>query len=181
MNYQGADTIRIAVEYERRARDIPRDFYSLGNPGNLLMHHQTVRSRIAALREASLFPLHGRRVADIGCGSGGWLLDFLQWGADPTDLAGIDLMEYRLQQARRLIPQADLHVGSASELPWPDQSFDIVSQFMVFMNMFDPVLKHAVASEMLRVLKPGGRSAVVRPQSGQPEQSPGEGHATEGN
>jgi ubiquinone/menaquinone biosynthesis C-methylase UbiE len=156
MNYQGADTIRIAAEYERRAREIPRDFYSLGRPGNLLMHCQAVRSCIAALQDASLFPLSGRRIADIGCGEGNWLLEFAQWGADPADLAGIDLMEGRVESARRRIPQADLHVGCASELPWPDESFDVVSQFMAFMNMFDPALKRAVASEMLRVLKPGG-------------------------
>ena len=156
IGYQGVDTVRIAAEYERRAREIPRDFYSLGKPGNLLMHQQTLRSCISALQEASLFPLHGRRVADIGCGVGTWLLEFVQWGADPTDVAGIDLMEDRLQSARKRIPQADLYTGSASELPWPDESFDLVSQFLVFTNMFDPALKRAVAGEMLRVLKPGG-------------------------
>ena len=156
MNYQGTDTVRIAAEYERRAREIPGDFYSLGKPGNLLIHQQTVRNCIAALRQASLFPLNRLRVADIGCGSGGWLLEFLLWGADPARVAGIDLMEDRLESARRRIPQADLRTGSASDLPWPDESFDIVSQFLVFTNMFDPALKRAVAAEMLRVLKPGG-------------------------
>jgi SAM-dependent methyltransferase len=156
VNYEGVDTTRIVAEYERRAREIPEDFYSLGRPGNLLMHVQTLRSTIAALQRASLFPLRGRRVADIGCGEGSWLLEFLRWGAEPSDVAGIDLMPARIERARRRIPQADLHVGSASELPWPDESFDIVSQFTVFMNMFDPALKGAVAAEMLRVLKPGG-------------------------
>ena len=156
MNYEGSDTIRIVAEYERRAREIPDDFYSLGRPANLLMYQQTVRSCIAALRHASLFPLHGRRVADIGCGSGGWLLEFVQWGADPADVAGIDLMPARLERARRSVPQADLSVGSASDLPWPDESFDVVSQFLMFTTILDPALKRAVAKEMLRVLKPGG-------------------------
>ena len=156
MRYEGVDTIRIQAEYQRRARDVPRDYYSLGKPANLLMHQQTVRSCIAALRRALLFPLHGRRIADIGCGSGGWLLEFMKWGADPLDLAGVDLMPDRIEAAHLKIPQADLHLGSASELPWPDGSFDIVSQFLVFTNMFDPTLKRAVAAEMLRVLKPGG-------------------------
>jgi ubiquinone/menaquinone biosynthesis C-methylase UbiE len=47
-------------------------------------------------------------------------------------------------------------VGSASQLPWPDQSFDLVSQFTVFTSILDPALKQAIAAEMLRVLKPGG-------------------------
>jgi ubiquinone/menaquinone biosynthesis C-methylase UbiE len=71
-------------------------------------------------------------------------------------LSGIDLMPDRVDRARRCMPQADIRVGSASELPWPDDSFDLLSQFTVFMNMFDLELKRAVAREMLRVLKPGG-------------------------
>jgi len=155
MNYD-SDIARIRTEYERRAREVPADYYSLKRPGNLLMNTQTVRSCIRMLNRAFMFPLHGRRVADIGCGSGGWLVEFVKWGADPADLSGIDLMPERLYRARQRLPQADLHVGNAAELPWPDESFDLVSQFMVFMNVFDPELKRAIANEMLRVLKPGG-------------------------
>jgi ubiquinone/menaquinone biosynthesis C-methylase UbiE len=156
MNAIEADAARIATEYERRARKIPGDFYGWGTPANLLMHEQTARSSIAALKGGSMFPLNGRRIADIGCGFGTWLLEFIQWGADPASLAGVDLIPERINQARRRILQADLRVGSAHELPWPDESFDLVSQFTVFTSMLDPLLKRAVAEEMLRVLKPGG-------------------------
>lgn len=156
MNYQGTDTLRITAEYQRRAREVSADYYSLARPANLLMHQQTMRGCIDALRNAGLFPLHGRRVLDVGCGSGFWLLEMVQWGANPYDMAGIDLMEDRLSASRRRIPEADLRLGSASELPWPDESFDLISQFLVFTNMFDPALKRAVAGEMIRVLKPGG-------------------------
>jgi len=156
MNYTDADIARITAEYHRRDLEIPVDFYSWAKPANLLMHQQTLRSCIDMLCRASLFPLDGFRIADIGCGVGTWLLEFVQWGADPDMLAGIDLMPGRLERARRRLPQADLHVGSASELPWPDEHFDLVSQFLVFTNIFDQALKRAVAKEMLRVLKPGG-------------------------
>jgi ubiquinone/menaquinone biosynthesis C-methylase UbiE len=156
MNYEGVDTARITAEYERRAREIPGDFYSLGRPGNLLLHQQTVRSCIQALHRANLYPLHGRRVLDVGCGVGTWLLEFAQWGADPEKLAGIDLMPARLQTARERMPQADLRGGSASDLPWEDESFDLVSQMIVFSTFADPALKRTAAREMLRVLKPGG-------------------------
>lgn len=156
MNYQGIDTARITIEYERRAREIPADFYSLGKPANLLMQVQMTRSCIAALQRNSLFPLNGRRIADIGCGFGSWMLQFIQWGADPDCLAGIDLMPTRLELARLRMPGADLRVGNASELPWADEAFDLVSQILVFTSMLDPAHKRAVAREMLRVLKPGG-------------------------
>jgi len=147
---------RISAEYERRARELPDDFYSLSRPANLLMHEQTVRGCIRMLQRGALFPLGGRRILDIGCGYGGWLLEFVQWGADPSALCGIDLSAERLESARRRLPQADLRAGSASSLPWPSESFDLVSQFTVFTSILDPGLKRAVAAEMLRVLKPGG-------------------------
>jgi ubiquinone/menaquinone biosynthesis C-methylase UbiE len=156
MNYTGTDTARISAEYQRRDREIPADFYSWGKPANLLMHQQALRSCIRMLRQASMFPLNGLRVGDIGCGVGTWLLEFVQWGADPSMVGGIDLMPERLDRARRRIPQADLYVGNASELPWPDEHFDLLSQILVFTNMSDPALKRVTAQEMLRVLKPGG-------------------------
>jgi SAM-dependent methyltransferase len=156
MNYSGSDSIRISAEYARRARELPADFYAWSKPANLLFHQHAVRGCIRMLHRASLFPLHGLRVADIGCGDGTWLLEFLQWGADPAALCGIDLRAERVESARRRIPQADLHTGSASELPWADGSFDLVSQFTVFTSMLDPALKRAVAAEMVRILKPGG-------------------------
>jgi ubiquinone/menaquinone biosynthesis C-methylase UbiE len=67
------------------------------------------------------------------------LLEFLQWGADPAALYGIDLSAEHIEYARRCIPQADLRVGGASELPWPDKSFDLLSQFTVFTSILDPV------------------------------------------
>jgi SAM-dependent methyltransferase len=150
------EATRIAAEYQRREREIPTDFYSLTVPGNLLMYGQSLRSCIAALKRGSRFPLNGCRIADIGCGFGGWLLEFIQWGADPVRLAGVDLIPERIGQARRRIPQADLRIGGAHRLPWTDESFDLVSQFTVFSSILHPGLKQEIAQEMLRVLKPGG-------------------------
>lgn len=115
-----------------------------------------MRACIRMLHNAGMFPLDEMRVADIGCGSGSWLLEFLQWGADPRDVAGIDLMPERLERARRKLPLADLRQGNAAALPWESESFDLVSQFVVFTSILEGGLKKAVATEMLRVLKPGG-------------------------
>jgi ubiquinone/menaquinone biosynthesis C-methylase UbiE len=156
MSYTGCDTVRISTEYERRARELPADFYAWNQPANLLLHQQAARGCIRMLHSAALFPLTGLRVADIGCGDGTWLLEFVQWGADPAALCGVDLRAERVESARRRIPQADLQTGTASELPWPDGYFDLVSQFTVFTSILDPALKRAVADEMVRVLKPRG-------------------------
>ena len=156
MSFLGSELARIAAEYERRDREVSDDFYSWNRPANLLLHEQTVRGCIRLLDRASFFPLRGRMIADIGCGDGTWLPEFVQWGADPVALYGIDLSVRRVERARLRLPQADLRTGSASELPWPDESFDLVTQFTVFTSILDPALKRAIAREMLRVLRPGG-------------------------
>jgi SAM-dependent methyltransferase len=147
---------RIRVEYERRAREIPMDSYAWSRPWNLLFHQQVVRGCIRMLQRAKLYPLTGRRIADIGCGDGTWLLDFMQWGANPDLLCGIDLSAERVEGARLRLPQADLRIGSASELPWPDESFDLVTQHTAFTSILDSELRRAAAAEMLRVLRPSG-------------------------
>ncbi|HLG98205.1 MAG TPA: class I SAM-dependent methyltransferase [Bryobacteraceae bacterium] len=101
-----------------------------------------------------MFPLDGRKVLDAGCGAGVWLLEFAQWGAD--QLHGVDLDPLRLEIAARRLPAADLRCGDIAHLDWPDQSFDLVSQFTVFTSILDPSIRRRAAAEMLRVLKPDG-------------------------
>jgi SAM-dependent methyltransferase len=151
-----SEAARITAEYQRREKGLTGDTCVWSQPSNLLFHQQTIRGCISALHHAGRFPLRGQCVADIGCGDGAWLLEFAQWGANPSALSGIDLIEERVDRARRRLPQADLHTGNAYELPWPDDSFHLVSQFTVFSSILDPALQRQVAEEMLRVVKPDG-------------------------
>lgn len=163
-----SDTARIRAEYQRRDREVPPDFYSLAKPANLLMHQQIERSCVRLLHRAGMFPLNRRRVVDIGCGGGMWMIKFMHWGACPADVARIDLMPARIERARACVPQADIRIGNAAALPWPDESFDLVSEFTVFMNIFDRGLAAAMANEMLRVLKPGGAILWFDPRVNNP-------------
>lgn len=108
-------------------------------------------------RASGLTSLAGLDILDVGCGSGGELRRMTTFGADPKRLAGIDLMEARIDLARATLPQAQLTVGSAHDLPFPDASFDLVSQFTVFSSVVHPGLRRGIASEMARVLRPDGR------------------------
>ena len=151
-----AEISRIRAEYQRRRREIPPDFYDWRHCANLFSHVETVRVCVRELATAALFPLAGLRVLDVGCGRGVWLLEFCQWGCLPEQVAGIDLDEGRLAEARRRLPAADLRLGDARELPWPDASFNLVTQFTVFTSILHQEVKRKIADEMLRVLKPGG-------------------------
>lgn len=95
-------------------------------------------------------------IADVGCGNGQWLLEFLQWGASAANLHGIDLLDERIAVARERLPGVDFRRGDARDLPWCDGSFDLVTQFTVFSSILDPDVQMRIAAEMLRVLRPGG-------------------------
>ena len=81
---------------------------------------------------------------------------FTAWGAEQNNLAGIDLQTEEVERAKRVLPGADLITGDASKLPWEDSQFDLVSQHTVFTSILDRGMRNAVASEMKRVLRPGG-------------------------
>jgi SAM-dependent methyltransferase/GNAT superfamily N-acetyltransferase len=153
---QGAAEVRrIRTEYSRRRAELG-DLYSWARPANRFLHIQIYRHAIAALDRRNMFPLNGRRIADIGCGSGTWLLEFCQWGAEPRNLLGIDLDEGRIQECRQRLPHADIVCGDAEHMPWSDSSVDIVCQLTMMTSILDSEVRHRVASEMLRILKPGG-------------------------
>jgi ubiquinone/menaquinone biosynthesis C-methylase UbiE len=101
--------------------------------------------------------LKEKRVLDIGCGTGYWLREFLQWGALPENVFGIDLLPERIEEARKLCPHTvSLECGNAAALDFLDSSFDLVLQSTVFTSILDPEMSQRIAAEMLRVLKPGG-------------------------
>jgi SAM-dependent methyltransferase len=148
------EILRIRAEYDRRSREIPRDFYSWGRLPNYFLDTQLVRNCIVELKRKNMFPLENRSVADIGCGSGRWLLEFAQWEA--SDIHGIELDEVRLQRAKERMPAADLHAGDARQLPWSDNAFDLVSHFTLFSSILNAGIKKQIATEMLRIVKPAG-------------------------
>src|ERR1700733_6989364 len=99
----------------------------------------------------------GQRVLDIACGTGVVAITAALRGAKAC---GLDLTPALLERAKKNAQIAGVNVefveGDAEALPYPDASFDVVvSQYG---HMFAP--RPALAmSEMLRVLKRGGRIA----------------------
>jgi SAM-dependent methyltransferase len=159
---------RILGVYEQRAHDVPSDRYALTKPVNLFVRQTRERALLSMLDDENLLPLGDRRIIDVGCGTGQWLIDFETWGARRDHLAGIDLIPWRAQTAEarlaslrdrsgRLISAgADIRHGDASSLPWRDGTFDIVCQSMVFSSILDATMRRAVAREMARILASDG-------------------------
>jgi ubiquinone/menaquinone biosynthesis C-methylase UbiE len=131
--------------------------YSSYNPSNLLTIQDREWIIADLLRRSGLWSLADLDILDVGCGSGGELRRLTTSGADPARLVGIDLMQPRIDEARKVLPAARFEVGSAHQLPFPDASFDLVTQFVLFSSVVNRELRGAIAAEMIRVLRPGGR------------------------
>jgi ubiquinone/menaquinone biosynthesis C-methylase UbiE len=102
-------------------------------------------------------------VLDIGCGTG-WLLGELARIADPTRLSGVDLIAARVDAARSRVPEADVRVADARELPYEDESFELVTLLTTLSSMpsGDPVT--LALDEAARVSSPTGIVLCYEPR-----------------
>jgi SAM-dependent methyltransferase len=155
-----AELDRIISEFRRRAATLPPFRDSLTDLATLFTYQQRCRAILKVLSEHGLLPLADRKILDVGCGGGQSLVDFESWGASRRNLAGIDLIEESVRIARvRLSTResdADIRTGNAADLPWDDRTFDIVNQSTVFTSILNDALRKALATEMIRVARPGG-------------------------
>jgi arsenite methyltransferase len=105
----------------------------------------------------------GERVLDLGSGAGMDSLVAAQMVGERGHVTGIDMTEAMLTKARAAATEMALaHVdfveGEAEQLPFADESFDVVISNGVIDLIPD---KDAVFSELYRVLAPGGRLQIA--------------------
>lgn len=157
MSDHGGELARIESANRRRTLRDSGDRYTHFNAANLRIIQERERHLLEALRREGLYPLAGRDLLEVGCGSGYWLREFVHWGADPERLTGIELAVERVAKARERLP-ATVRVlqGDACDTGLPDASFDLVFQSTVFTSILDPAVRRALAQEMLRLVRPGG-------------------------
>lgn len=106
----------------------------------------------------------GEAVLDVGCGTGTLALLAKKRIGKTGSVCGVDPSASLLAGARRKAARArlpiDLQIGGIEQLPFPDQSFDVVlSTFMLHHIPHD--LKRQGLTEIMRVLRPEGRLLVV--------------------
>ena len=104
-------------------------------------------------------PLRDRSALDVGCGDGTLAMVLSHNGA--ARVSGCDLDPRMVAQARtgaiRDEIRVDLSVARSQALPFPDNTFDVVTCITVLA--FVPDADNAVR-EMARVLRPGGRLVI---------------------
>lgn len=153
---QGDELDAIRARYARRGT-ITADRYSPFNPEVLARVHERQRVMVALLAAHGVRSLQGLDIFEVGCGGGANLLELIAFGGEPERLVGNDLLDERVEAARRRLPEAvRLLGGDASALPLAPASFDIVYQSTVFSSILDDALQARVAAAMWRSVRPGG-------------------------
>lgn len=106
----------------------------------------------AALRRA-IGPLNGKRVLDVGCGTGRFTADF---ETDARWVAAVDLDPTMVQVASTRV-RGPLLVADAHQLPYCDAAFDVTVAVTLCEFTADPA---TVIGELARVTRPGGRIVI---------------------
>src|SRR5258706_11420500 len=108
------------------------------------------------LRNLDRCEFAGKRTLEIGLGQGADSEQLIRRGAI---WSGLDLTEESVRRVRKRLelhglPYQDLKRGTALEIPFPSESFDVVYSYGVLHHI--PEIGRA-QREIMRVLKPGGQ------------------------
>ncbi|MGZ6389360.1 MAG: class I SAM-dependent methyltransferase [Ktedonobacterales bacterium] len=119
-----------------------------------------LRRRAVAL--ARLQP--GEQVLDVGCGTGTLAMEVARRVGTTGRVFGIDpgieqIARARAKAARRRMP-IEFQVGVIEQLPFPDQTFDVVFSTLMMHHLPAPLKRQGLA-EIARVLKPGRRLVIA--------------------
>jgi ubiquinone/menaquinone biosynthesis C-methylase UbiE len=128
------------------------------------------RLRLLTLDQAQLKP--GESILDVGCGTGGVTIPAKKRVGQNGSAAGIDpapeMIAVAKRKAERAGIQIDFRVAVIESLPFPDESFDVVTSSLM-MHHLPHHLQVKGLAEILRVLrspdpasgKPGGRILIA--------------------
>ncbi len=95
--------------------------------------------------------LRGKKVLDIGCGTGRIIEELKQRGAE---VVGLDVSEKILEIAKKKFCDVEFVLGNVNDLPFEDESFDLVLGLFLIVHLKN---LEKPFEEIYRVLRPGGR------------------------
>ena len=127
-----------------------------------LFHGQLREFRQRTANLAGMQP--GEQVLDVGCGTGTLAMEVARRVGREGRVAGVDpgpqqIARARAKAARRNAP-IEFQIGVIEQLPFPDQTFDVVLSTLMMHHLPTPLKRQGLA-EIARVLKPGGRLVIA--------------------
>jgi ubiquinone/menaquinone biosynthesis C-methylase UbiE len=98
----------------------------------------------------------GKKLLEVGCGTGHWSQFFSEYGFEVT---GVDISERMINIARaKGIPNSSFQIADGHSLPFEDSSFDVTAAITTLEFVCDA---ESVLREMVRCThKPGGRLLI---------------------
>ncbi|TPW26285.1 class I SAM-dependent methyltransferase [Martelella alba] len=123
-----------------------RDWARLQEPVHLPIYEESVR-RAGLCAGTDLF--------DAGCGAG---LAMQVAAKNGATVCGLDASEALLAIARERVPGGDFQHGDLENLPFADDSFDVVTAFNSLQYAGSP---GAALAEVARVLRPSGLAIIA--------------------
>src|SRR5260370_27854885 len=117
------------------------------------------------LRTATLARMQpGEQVLDVGCGTGTLAMEVARRVGRAGRVAGVDpgteqIARARSKAARSHVP-IEFQIGVIEQLPFPDQTFDVVLSTLMMHHLPDDLKRQGLA-EIARVLKLGGRLGIA--------------------
>ncbi|MCA9955937.1 MAG: class I SAM-dependent methyltransferase [Anaerolineales bacterium] len=116
----------------------------------------------STLQLAQLQP--GEAILDIGCGTGKLIFAAEKVVGLGGTAVGLDVEPGMITQAKanaaKARSRATFEVASVTQIPYPDNSFDVVTSSLVYHHL-NPAEKIAGLQEVARVLKENGRFLIV--------------------
>ena len=103
----------------------------------------------------------GKKILDIGCGTGDWCYQAARYGA--KSVHGFDIQEKMVELAKQATAQfntVNIQLGDVTNMPYDDDTFDIALSIFVTCELpIEMIPKHF--KELYRVLVPGGKALVL--------------------
>jgi SAM-dependent methyltransferase len=146
-----AETIRLQAEEHPLIDDVPP-----ATPAEHCLRLMHLRAYDEAVSHAA-----GRDVLDVGCNTGYGTLRFVPVAGR---VVGVDVSPRAIDAARHRAPDGrpEFVQTSGSDLPFPDDSFDLVTSFQVLEHVPDPI---AFLEEIKRVARAGGTVILATPNA----------------
>ncbi len=139
--------------------NIAGNYDSMNNLISLGFHR---RWRKKVMEQLNVLP--GQNAVDLCCGTGDWTIDLASKVGPSGNVTGLDLSEKMLQIAQdkvdryKLNSEVTLKKCDVMNLPYADNSFDVATIGFGLRNVPDA---SRVISEMIRVVRPGGKVACL--------------------
>lgn len=127
-----------------------------GEFDNIMNQYEVTKRMKVVFDELLPKSLKDKGILDAGCGTGLFSAEAVKRGGKVTSL---DLGEKLLKEVSKKC-KSKLVVGSVTDIPFKDNSFDIVICTEVIEHTDDPI---KAISELCRVVKPGGQLIITTP------------------